>query len=103
MSDIRLLWSRDQRIQRQFSDSQVELGQSSLMKEFVPFSLFPPTYVHDISFWTTEQMTEQQFFQDIYETTQRFVIFGLLNAIMMQNWTKLVTVTAWCTAHVTDH
>lgn len=32
-----------------------------------------------------------------------FVIFALLNAIMIQNWTKLVTVTAWYTAHVIDH
>ncbi|XP_022798276.1 ferredoxin-fold anticodon-binding domain-containing protein 1-like [Stylophora pistillata] len=39
-------------------------------KAFVPFSLLPPSYIHDISFWITEQMTEQQFFQDIYETTQ---------------------------------
>lgn len=36
----------------------------------MPFSFFPPTYIHDISFWITEHMTEQQFFQDIYETTQ---------------------------------
>lgn len=36
----------------------------------MPLCLFPPTYTHDISFWITEHMTEQQFFQDMYETTQ---------------------------------
>ncbi|XP_078370079.1 ferredoxin-fold anticodon-binding domain-containing protein 1-like [Oculina patagonica] len=69
ISDVRLLWSQDQRFKEQFSSLEVHAFPDA-RKKFVPFSLFPPMYIHDISFWITEHMTEQQFFQDIYETTQ---------------------------------
>lgn len=68
ITDVRLLWTEDERFKKQISNLQVNGLQD--LKQFVPFSLFPPTYIHDISFWVTEQMMEQQFFQDIYETTQ---------------------------------
>ncbi|XP_068702732.1 ferredoxin-fold anticodon-binding domain-containing protein 1-like [Montipora foliosa] len=66
--DIRLLWSDDERFKKQFADLQGRALQN--YKEFEAFSIFPPSYVHDISFWITEHMTEQQFFHDICETTQ---------------------------------
>ncbi|XP_020604591.1 uncharacterized protein LOC110043481 isoform X2 [Orbicella faveolata] len=69
ISDIRLLWSRDERFKDQFSGLEVSQFQD-LGKEFVPFSLFSPIYIHDIRFWMTEHMTEQQFLQDIYETSE---------------------------------
>jgi len=47
------------------SDKGMEDKGFQDLKEFVPFSLFPPTYIHDIGFWITEHMSEQQFFQDI--------------------------------------
>lgn len=66
--DIRLLWSDDERFKKQFSDPQENDFQ--VYKKFEAFSIFPPCYIHDISFWITEHMTEQNFFKEIFETTQ---------------------------------
>ncbi|KAL2095104.1 hypothetical protein ACEWY4_009823 [Coilia grayii] len=41
--DWRLLWSPDPRFLRHFSSKPLE--------PFAPFSLYPPSYSHDISFW----------------------------------------------------
>ncbi|NXK98850.1 FDXA1 protein, partial [Formicarius rufipectus] len=41
--DWRMLWTRDTRFLRQFPGGQLRL--------FKPFSLHPPSYTHDISFW----------------------------------------------------
>ena len=44
--DVRLLWSRDSRFAAQFREQS-----DSEHISFQPFSLFPPLYTHDISFW----------------------------------------------------
>ncbi|ETE68450.1 Ferredoxin-fold anticodon-binding domain-containing protein 1, partial [Ophiophagus hannah] len=49
ISDWRMLWTPDERFARQFSGGRLGLFQS--------FSLHPPTYVHDISFWLPEAET----------------------------------------------
>ena len=76
----------------------------SLGKEFIPFSLFPPTYIHGISFWIAEQMAEQQFFQDIFETTQG-CIWGVsfLERYYDTKLDKVSYNTIWCIAHVSNH
>uniref|UniRef100_A0A8C6Y1K8 Ferredoxin-fold anticodon binding domain containing 1 n=1 Tax=Naja naja TaxID=35670 RepID=A0A8C6Y1K8_NAJNA len=49
ISDWRMLWTPDERFASQFSGGRLGLFQS--------FSLHPPTYVHDISFWLPEAET----------------------------------------------
>ncbi len=48
IDDVRLLWSKDVRFAQQF----LKEDQKSLI--FEPFSLFSPTYTHDVSFWLHE-------------------------------------------------
>lgn len=43
ISDWRTLWTWDRRFLRQFPGGELRL--------FKPFSLYPPSYVHDVSFW----------------------------------------------------
>ena len=45
IEDVRLFWSKDTRFASQF------LVENPRRVAFKPFSLFPPTYVHDLSFW----------------------------------------------------
>ena len=42
--DVRILSSKDERFYQQFAGS-------NLPSPFIPFSLYPPSYAHDISFW----------------------------------------------------
>ncbi|XP_041269807.1 ferredoxin-fold anticodon-binding domain-containing protein 1 isoform X2 [Onychostruthus taczanowskii] len=43
ISDWRMLWTWDKRFLRQFPEGELRLFKS--------FSLYPPSYVHDVSFW----------------------------------------------------
>lgn len=43
ISDWRMLWTWDRRFLRQFPEGELRL--------FKNFSLYPPSYVHDVSFW----------------------------------------------------
>ncbi|NWT74759.1 FDXA1 protein, partial [Prunella himalayana] len=43
ISDWRMLWTSDSRFLRQFPEGELRLFRS--------FSLYPPSYVHDVSFW----------------------------------------------------
>ncbi|XP_066059659.1 ferredoxin-fold anticodon-binding domain-containing protein 1 [Chamaea fasciata] len=43
ISDWRMLWTSDRRFLRQFPEGELRLFKS--------FSLYPPSYVHDVSFW----------------------------------------------------
>ncbi|XP_074415495.1 ferredoxin-fold anticodon-binding domain-containing protein 1 [Zonotrichia albicollis] len=43
ISDWRMLWTWDRRFLRQFPEGELRLFRS--------FSLYPPSYVHDVSFW----------------------------------------------------
>ena len=45
--DVRMLWSKDRRFYQQFA-TVVDDGDCIV---FDPFSLYPPSYIHDISFW----------------------------------------------------
>lgn len=47
ISDWRMLWTYDVRFINQFC--------SGKPKHFQSFSLFPPSYVHDVSFWVTNE------------------------------------------------
>ncbi|NXM75634.1 FDXA1 protein, partial [Serilophus lunatus] len=55
ISDWRMLWTWDTRFLRQFPRGELRLFKS--------FSLYPPSYVHDISFWVPdgEQLDEVAF------------------------------------------
>nr|XP_033775012.1 ferredoxin-fold anticodon-binding domain-containing protein 1 isoform X2 [Geotrypetes seraphini] len=49
MSDWRLLWTFDERFINQFSHGE--------LKHCHNFSIHPPSYIHDISFWVREEMS----------------------------------------------
>ncbi|NXQ45390.1 FDXA1 protein, partial [Catharus fuscescens] len=55
ISDWRMLWTSDRRFLRQFPEGELRLFKS--------FSLYPPSYVHDVSFWLPggEQFDEVAF------------------------------------------
>ncbi|NXD85043.1 FDXA1 protein, partial [Halcyon senegalensis] len=55
ISDWRMLWTPDSRFLRQFPRGELQLFKS--------FSLYPPSYVHDVSFWVPdgEQLDEVAF------------------------------------------
>ncbi|NWI68142.1 FDXA1 protein, partial [Todus mexicanus] len=55
ISDWRMLWTPDTRFLRQFPRGELKLFKS--------FSLYPPSYVHDVSFWVPdgEQLDEVAF------------------------------------------
>ena len=46
LPDCRLLWSKDIRMYQQYSSLKTVIGHP-----FKPFSLYPPLYTHDVSFW----------------------------------------------------
>ncbi|NWW76809.1 FDXA1 protein, partial [Climacteris rufus] len=46
ISDWRMLWTSDRRFLRQFPEGELRLFQS--------FSLYPPSYAHDVSFWVAD-------------------------------------------------
>ncbi|NXR60577.1 FDXA1 protein, partial [Rhadina sibilatrix] len=46
ISDWRMLWTSDRRFLRQFPEGELRLFKS--------FSLYPPSYVHDVSFWVPD-------------------------------------------------
>ncbi|OWK55704.1 Ferredoxin-fold anticodon-binding domain-containing protein 1 [Lonchura striata] len=46
ISDWRMLWTWDRRFLRQFPQGELRLFKS--------FSLYPPSYVHDVSFWVPD-------------------------------------------------
>ncbi|NXI55181.1 FDXA1 protein, partial [Chloroceryle aenea] len=55
ISDWRVLWTPDSRFLRQFPSGELKIFKS--------FSLYPPSYVHDVSFWVPdgEQLDEVAF------------------------------------------
>uniref|UniRef100_A0A8C3P3C7 phenylalanine--tRNA ligase n=1 Tax=Cyanoderma ruficeps TaxID=181631 RepID=A0A8C3P3C7_9PASS len=46
ISDWRMLWTSDRRFLRQFPEGELRL--------FENFSLYPPSYLHDVSFWLAD-------------------------------------------------
>ncbi|KAG1957369.1 phenylalanine--tRNA ligase, chloroplastic/mitochondrial [Pimephales promelas] len=51
ISDWRLLWSADPRFLKQF--------EANRLGPFTPFSLYPPSYSHDVSFWMDPEIYEE--------------------------------------------
>ncbi|NXG43991.1 FDXA1 protein, partial [Psilopogon haemacephalus] len=62
ISDWRMLWTWDRRFLRQFPGGELRL--------FRAFSLYPPSYVHDVSFWVPEG---EQFDEVAFHTVARQV------------------------------
>ncbi|NWI98198.1 FDXA1 protein, partial [Pitta sordida] len=60
--DWRMLWTRDTRFLRQFPRGELRLFKS--------FSLYPPSYVHDVSFWVPDG---EQFDEVAFHTLARRV------------------------------
>ena len=51
-----------------------QANDRSSLGTFTPFSLYAPSYTHDISFWLTKVATEKDFFEAIFKTTQDCVV-----------------------------
>ncbi|NXO83359.1 FDXA1 protein, partial [Sitta europaea] len=62
ISDWRMLWTSDRRFLRQFPEGELRLFKS--------FSLYPPSYVHDVSFWLRDG---EQFDEVAFHTLAREV------------------------------
>ncbi|EDO45714.1 predicted protein [Nematostella vectensis] len=62
--DIRLLWSKEEKFLGQ------PFGQED---QYTPFNLYPPVFLHDISFWLSNDSTEKAFLETIFHTTQNCV------------------------------
>ncbi|NXJ97816.1 FDXA1 protein, partial [Corythaixoides concolor] len=62
ISDWRMLWTSDTRFLRQFPRGELRLFKS--------FSLYPPSYVHDVSFWVPDG---EQFDEVAFHTIARRV------------------------------
>ncbi|NXJ82764.1 FDXA1 protein, partial [Trogon melanurus] len=62
ISDWRMLWTSDARFLRQFPRGELRLFKS--------FSLYPPSYVHDVSFWVPDG---EQFDEVAFHTIARWV------------------------------
>ncbi|NWX35326.1 FDXA1 protein, partial [Notiomystis cincta] len=74
ISDWRMLWTWDSRFLRQFPKGELRLFQS--------FSLYPPSYVHDVSFWVPEG---QEFDEVAFHTLARRVSGETIVSIQLRD------------------
>ncbi|NWR35723.1 FDXA1 protein, partial [Tachuris rubrigastra] len=74
ISDWRMLWTPDPRFLRQFPRGQLRLFKS--------FSLYPPSYVHDVSFWVPEG---EQFDEVAFHTLARGVSGEMVVSIQLRD------------------
>lgn len=44
-----------------------------MIPQFIPFSLYPPVYIHDITFRLTTDATESKFFQAVHDVAGNMV------------------------------
>ncbi|XP_044522241.1 ferredoxin-fold anticodon-binding domain-containing protein 1 [Gracilinanus agilis] len=72
--DWRILWTFDQRFLDHFVPGKVE--------PFKTFSLYPPSYVHDVSFWLDE---ERRFDEVEFHTVARAVSQDMITSIRLLN------------------
>ncbi|XP_009575017.1 PREDICTED: ferredoxin-fold anticodon-binding domain-containing protein 1, partial [Fulmarus glacialis] len=72
ISDWRMLWTSDTRFLRQFPKGELRLFKS--------FSLYPPSYVHDISFWVPDG---EQFDEVAFHTIARRVSGEMVVSIQL--------------------
>ncbi|NXM31853.1 FDXA1 protein, partial [Oxyruncus cristatus] len=74
ISDWRMLWTPDTRFLRQFPRGELKLFKS--------FSLYPPSYVHDVSFWLPEG---EQFDEVAFHTLARGVSGDMVVSIQLRD------------------
>ncbi|XP_051842925.1 ferredoxin-fold anticodon-binding domain-containing protein 1 [Antechinus flavipes] len=74
ISDWRILWTFDERFLDHFVPGKIE--------PFKIFSLYPPSYVHDISFWLDE---ERGFDEVEFHTVARAVSQDMITSIQLLN------------------
>ncbi|XP_074072757.1 ferredoxin-fold anticodon-binding domain-containing protein 1 [Macrotis lagotis] len=74
ISDWRILWTFDQRFLDHFVSGKIE--------PFKTFSLYPPSYVHDVSFWIDE---ERGFDEVEFHTVARAVSQEMITSIQLRN------------------
>ncbi|KAJ7418426.1 ferredoxin-fold anticodon-binding domain-containing protein 1-like protein [Pitangus sulphuratus] len=74
ISDWRMLWTPDTRFLRQFPRGQLRLFKS--------FSLYPPSYVHDVSFWVPEG---EQFDEVAFHTLARGVSGEMVVSVQLRD------------------
>lgn len=72
ISDWRMLWTSDTRFLRQFPRGELRL--------FKNFSLYPPSYVHDVSFWVPDG---EQFDEIAFHTIARQVSGEMVISIQL--------------------
>ncbi|NXU16584.1 FDXA1 protein, partial [Pardalotus punctatus] len=74
ISDWRMLWTWDRRFLRQFPEGELRLFQS--------FSIYPPSYVHDVSFWLPDG---EQFDEVAFHTLARRVSGEMVVSIQLRD------------------
>ncbi|NWY43502.1 FDXA1 protein, partial [Sylvia atricapilla] len=74
ISDWRMLWTRDRRFLRQFPEGELRLFQS--------FSLYPPSYEHDVSFWLPDG---EEFDEVAFHTLAREVSGEMVVSIQLRD------------------
>lgn len=52
ITDVRSFWSKDSRFHTQFTSCHSS-------QKYHPFSLFPPQYIHDVSFWVGSEIPQE--------------------------------------------
>ena len=78
--DYRLLLSTSKRVQDQLQRFDV----TSSSPAFVPVSLHPPLWRHDVSFWQTDEKQADFVLQAVHETCGNHVT----QVLIMNNWTE---------------
>ena len=96
VQDIRLFWSKDERVFNKFVSNSCQSENSCQDKnspdklnglkhkpksKFLPFSLHPPTYTHDVSFWLTDDSFDELRFCSVI----RSVTFDLVREVHFLN------------------
>ncbi|NWV05714.1 FDXA1 protein, partial [Ptilonorhynchus violaceus] len=74
ISDWRMLWTSDRRFLRQFPEGELRLFES--------FSLYPPSYVHDVSFWVPDG---EEFDEVAFHTLAREVSGEMVVSIQLRD------------------
>lgn len=74
ISDWRMLWTSDRRFLQQFPEGELRLFKS--------FSLYPPSYVHDVSFWLPDG---EEFDELAFHTLARRVSGEMVVSIQLRD------------------
>lgn len=90
--DVRLIWSKDSRFFEQFN-----LSPSTSFK-YHSFSLYPPQFIHDVSFWIQEKEVQTQ-------SNVEYLLFPLIQEIAGRNVSSIQCIDTYkpttpdCTNH----